>query len=427
VYDGVDYAPTTEGDVAYAIASAISRRGGALMDHKPRIKTAAMKQIKDRALFKGIPETDTIQSVLRALIPAVTESKAAAKYFLTVLGDCIVHKARETKAPCDLIYYVSPAGRKMIDKIVAAAQAFMSLNCANFVTKYHASHEFNRCRIVKLSPNCSLGPISILNMLCVAAHYACRGTGDDYLRVCGDQGLVVTALQLARHTPEQLVNQFTNQYIVAADPTTRLTTRQMTYVWRAFLSKSSLPNVIYVDGLMELLRARYEYDAETDAFVGITSGDLLQMDLFERFWEQHMRPYNVSTDFENELEIDEICAAIQKCFRKEITVTEADTVRLIRHFFPAIDVHNEKYMLHWSCDLIDKAGDVRRSVEGLRRSRGTSAGLLPFDDAYVVYCSDTLHQSVRLASKRYFYKYLQVFYAPYVVYDEFLSHDFFLK
>ena len=67
-----------------------------------------------------------------------------------------------------------------------------------------------------------------------------------------------------------------------------------------------------------------------------------------------------------------------------------------------MDVLEEKYVLHWSCDLIDKAGDVRRALEGMRHRDATGDGLVSFDDMYVAYCTTLGHQSVRMASKRYF-------------------------
>ena len=63
-----------------------------MVQWKHKTKTHIIKLIKERTLFTSIPETYTIQTVLGFLQTTLFETKDAAKYFLTVLGDNILKK-----------------------------------------------------------------------------------------------------------------------------------------------------------------------------------------------------------------------------------------------------------------------------------------------------------------------------------------------
>ena len=51
-----------------------------------------IKKIKCQNLFSIIPNSDTIQNCLNLLIPNIFSNKQEAKYFLTIIGDCILKK-----------------------------------------------------------------------------------------------------------------------------------------------------------------------------------------------------------------------------------------------------------------------------------------------------------------------------------------------
>jgi len=114
-YDGEHYLPYSEDNVIYNILSTISRDGN-LMSWKQKTKVSIMKRIKDNHIYQSIPESATIQGVLGRLYPAVFSTKAAAKYFLTILGDNILKK--ETS----LIHIVSGSAKPLIPVPVVQVQ-----------------------------------------------------------------------------------------------------------------------------------------------------------------------------------------------------------------------------------------------------------------------------------------------------------------
>ena len=90
-YDGKTYRMVTEDDIQYQLLSTISK-DRTLMDWKHKTKINIIKQIKERNIFKSVPETDTIQKIINLLCPTLFSTKSQVKYFLTIIGDSILKK-----------------------------------------------------------------------------------------------------------------------------------------------------------------------------------------------------------------------------------------------------------------------------------------------------------------------------------------------
>jgi hypothetical protein len=63
-YDGKNYFIVKEDDIIHKLLSSISKER-VLLDWKHKTKINVIKLIKDRSLLNSIPETDTIQNVLK--------------------------------------------------------------------------------------------------------------------------------------------------------------------------------------------------------------------------------------------------------------------------------------------------------------------------------------------------------------------------
>ena len=89
-YDGKTYKTIKDDDIHHHLLSTITDEGK-LMAWKHKTKQTIIKQIKERSLFKSVPETYTIQNVL-GFLQTIFGTRMEAKYFLTVIGDCILKK-----------------------------------------------------------------------------------------------------------------------------------------------------------------------------------------------------------------------------------------------------------------------------------------------------------------------------------------------
>ena len=93
VYDGLYYQQCKEDDVLYDIVSSITKtHNHTVQNWKHKTKVTVLRKIKDNVLTKSVPESETIQRVLRLLYPSIFSRKSEAKYFLTIIGDNIQKK-----------------------------------------------------------------------------------------------------------------------------------------------------------------------------------------------------------------------------------------------------------------------------------------------------------------------------------------------
>jgi hypothetical protein len=209
-----------------------------------------LKQIKDRNLFDSIPETDTIQSILNSLYPSFFSSKNAAKYFLTIIGDNILKKNTH------LIFLVSASMKKFLSELDNVAFGSIGYNnsISNFMTKYHESHCYENCRLIKINEHFSndvwreiLKKIG-LDLLCVAVHYSKRyENSDNFIDNKSDEDLSNYSYYLKNSNPKNIVLEFCHKYIIQTANDIKIDWKNLHFLWKQFLSNSNLPNIVYSD------------------------------------------------------------------------------------------------------------------------------------------------------------------------------------
>ena len=213
-YDGKNYSSIKEDDILHKILTTISYDSG-LQDWKYKTKNSIIKQIKGTNLLATIPESATIQSVLKKLCPAVFSNRETAKYFLTILGDNILKKNK------DNIYLVNGKSKAFLSQL--DEYAYLTIGHANTTKnfiKYHESHDYNNCRLININ-DYGEDIISIeqsLNLFCVACHYSNRFVNaDEFLsKKCGES-LKNYSLYLKNNTMENIVETFCKNMIVPTE------------------------------------------------------------------------------------------------------------------------------------------------------------------------------------------------------------------
>jgi hypothetical protein len=359
-YDGTRYEITSEDNVLHHILTTITSEKQ-LMDWKQRTKVYIMKRIKDNTLLKSVPESTTIQRVLDNVYPSLFETKQAAKYFLTIIGDSLFRKNSE------LVYFIQPRAKTFLREIAnSSLYLFGSNTTTSFKYKYY-DHNYSQCRLVKINDSVETENIwgnilrnVSLDMLCVAAHYSIRyGSADEYIsRFSNAPSLETYTFFLKNTSQEQLVVRFideylqvslngTNQYMgvspsstppnasnlllaltapasmsvptvyshspeisgqkwqVGPRDTTRLISwKNMQYLWRHYLESLQLPTVIFQQNLKNMLtqQLRENYKEDADSFIGVSSRFMPAIRAFIYFWDT-----TISHEEMGEYEIDELC------------------------------------------------------------------------------------------------------------------------
>jgi hypothetical protein len=441
-YNGKNYKIIKEDDIIHNLLSTISKER-VLLEWKHKTKNNIIKLIKERNLFTCIPETDTIQNVLNFFYPSIFSTKSQAKYFLTIIGDNILKKNSH------LIFLVTQNMKKLLSEIDTIASITIgNINTtSNFMTKYHENHSYDNCRLIKMSENISIDVWKDilqkkgLDILCIASHYSNRyENSDNYIDNKADEELKNYSYYLKNNKQQEIVEKFCSKYIKIDDVNEcKIEWKNLHFIWKQFLFNYNLPNMIYSNTLKNILKEKYIYNEENDSFINITSKYLPVQSDFIKFWENNIKiiqDQNTDVITESELEVDELCSLF-KLWSKQTeeqlltngNISEENVIKILKHFFPHIEIIEYKYVLNVSCILWNKNNDINFSFAYIKEQikNDYTLALISFEDAYnyyYKYCN--LNSYKFIVSKRYFENYLYFKFENHIVYEKFIETQWFL-
>ena len=439
-YDGKTYRIIKDDDIHHHLLSTITDEGK-LMAWKHKTKQTIIKQIKERSLFKSVPETYTIQNVL-GFLQTIFESRTEAKYFLTVIGDCILKKNTGQQ-----MYFINSNIKKLIlliDSIAYVTTGNSIMN--NFISKYHDSHDITNYRLIKTNENAISHDLikDVLNkigidLLCISAHYSERYTNsDNYLLTKADENVKQYTLFFSQNNIDTIVDIFIKQCINVKQSSetniyNTLSWKNMHYIWKQYLSSINVPNMIYTNNLKDILKTKLAFTEIGDdsvnkelTFNNVTSKYLPTVSSFMAFWEKHITILTnvnineaiVTNVIDDEYEIDEIATLYKMSDFKNVSITDKDIIKMIHHYFsPQVEVIENKYITNISCNLWSKHDDILKFLDvykGNVNNIKKKNDLISFDELYKSYKSfcqarqlvDKDKRLLPIVSKQFFEKFV---------------------
>jgi len=441
VYDGKNYSMVKEDIIQHNLLTSISNVR-TFMDWKYKTKVNIIKLIKERNLFTSIPESYTIQKVLNTLQPLFS-NKNQAKYFLTIMGDNILKKNNE------LSFLIKPKSKKYLLELsksigfVTGIQNTLHI----FFTKYHINYFYENCRLLKMENNISLEmwvdilSKEILDIICVATHYSQRFKNSDnfIMNNVNNEELKNYVLYLKNNNKNDILNKFCSHSIDNMSGE-KIGWKNFHLIWKLYISQFSLPNIIYSNNLKQLLMERYEYNESTDLFNNITSKYIPYISNFINFWEKTITIIISPETHAYELEIDELCI-LYKYWRQENNInfikntSENDIIKILNHFFPSIEIIENKFILKANSNMWNKNMDIKQSINSLHihykelytiDPANNNSHFISFEEAYDYYNNfiNSLNNDkpfICIVSKRYFNNYLQLNLSSYILHENFIS------
>ncbi len=419
-YDGKHYSVAKKDDIIHKLILTISSSKD-LHEWKFEVTDVIMKHIRERSLHETVPESSTIQYVLKLLVPSIFSTREEAKYFLTILGDNILKKNK------DHIYLAYGKYKPFLTLLDEYAYMTVGHNgiTKNFL-KYHETHNYVDCRLIhfKGERETDLTVNQCLDLFCVACHYSSRfKDGDEYIQKKATEQLRKYTFFLKNQTRQEIIDDFCGHMIDNAhdsSPSQSLYTlklKDVHYLWKSYLIKYNLPTMMYFNVIKQLMTAKYDYDSSQELFANITSKHLPVVRKLIDFWEKHI---TVTTG--DELEIDELCMLFKSTCG---SIEETEALKIICHFFPDTEVIETKYIMNISCNLWMKKEDIKQSMIGLcshYKSLNTQE-FISFDDAYQYYRNT--FKPKYIANKRYFENSIRSYVSKHIVYGTFISNTWY--
>lgn len=447
-YDGKTYKIVREDDIHYNLLSTITDEKK-LIVWKYKTKQIIIKKIKERNLLKSTPETYTIQVVL-SFLNTIFGSKMEAKYFLNVLGDCILRKITTDKP---LLFFVSSNLKKfvqIIDNICYVTTGNTIIN--NFITKYHDTHNLQTYRLIKTNNNemsydlikDMVNKIGI-DLLCVACHYSYRNeSSDNFLLSNADDTIKNHVLFFVNNSIDNIINDFKLQcieFVQSNNDMHYVSWKNMHYIWKQYLSTNNIPNILFSNSLKETLKTMLSYKDTPNGdiiFTGITSKFLPKVGSFLEFWDKHIVIIENNIQSEYEYELDEIVSLYKlqnHNTENYVYLNENDMIKMINHYYPHIEINDNKYVCNILCNLWNKDEELNEMISvykfNIKNTNSITNNedekLVSIDELYehyrsYCYAKRTMHEKTTpIISKQYFEKHIQKHLEAFIKFEKFVD------
>tara|TARA_B100001769_G_scaffold271658_2_gene264814 strand:+ start:2375 stop:3880 length:1506 start_codon:yes stop_codon:yes gene_type:complete len=347
-YDKLHFIADSEDNILHKVITSLNNNTH-LMQWKHKIKINIIKRIKDKSPLYTIPESKTIQFVIKFFLSIFT-SRNHVKYFLTVLGD-IIHGKSEN------IYICSSALKYILNELNIQLNTYIgSYNIFNNIKYKIHDHDLKKCRI--LYNNDSTNKINIpeyfskfvVDIICVSSHYSMRyKSSDNFLNQCNENNLIEHSYYLFKNSTDNIIDNFIEKSITTCENSV-ITNKNMLFIWKAFLKEKNLPNILFHETLINILKTKLNYENTT--FINITSMILPIVVDFKNYWDKNIY------EGDDTYEIDELCRLFKNKNKRYSDMDDLFFLELIRHLYPNILIDNDKFIIGIKCNDWNKEQEV---------------------------------------------------------------------
>ncbi len=435
-----------EDDILHKILLSI-REKRLLQPWKYKTKNNIMKRIKNNNLLDTIPESQTIQQVIHLFTRAkIFNDKEEVKYFLTIVGDNILKKNS------NLIHIVNTESKDFIRELNSICYGFIGFTCdSSFKFKFH-DHVFSNTRLLNMKSVEEDIWLEILmkntvDIICVSCHYSNRYNGSDnfLFETNVDESISDHIFYLKDRTSESIIEEFILKYIESTIDTdkiqsnlvlnkdteiTKISMKDMQYLWRHFLNYQNLPNIVFQNNFKKIIieKLNINYNSEIDSFIGLSSKYLPIIKLFLEYWNDNINI--VDEENENEFEINEIVILFKKwCmdnYNTNINLSEKKALDLISYFYPEITIDQNKFIYQIKTDLWNKNEDIICAYNSFKIELDNKYGKreknVSIYDIYNYY-TNMYRDTKLIAGKQYFERFIKEYFYERVIDDNYIKLD----
>jgi len=407
-YDMKHYKIYEEDKLISDIYTEITQHNPLLHSLKFDILQDIINELKQQLLFNCLPESSTIQNIIKYLMTYFFESKDDAKYFCCVIGDIILNKSINVNICINshLNEFIKTFEEISIKELGDLLPFGLSnrFSCNTIVQ----TNPLNNHRIIKSNNdnqrylwNGFLNKHAI-DLLAVCIHYSKRYlNSENYIKHHKSPD---TILYLKNNTPKEIVEEFClNHLDVKKDCVIHY--ENMEYLWHTFLSNNYIPDSILSTSheLHEMIRSYIQYDHLNKKYLSIFHKDAQQIEDIKQFLNSEL-----VVDVNDELEISELIAIFQE---QHYLVDESMMVSLLKYFTHCDITDDNKIICDTRCKLWDKKGGLDTFINIMKKGASLNYPItedLTINDIYTKYCKYTSNNGnvCKIVTKKYFVNYI---------------------
>lgn len=339
-FDGKHFVPYNESDIIYNILHDI-KSYNSLSRWKHKVKINTLKHIKLKSPIFDQPENilGTISNyIYNEIVGKLFPCENSAKYFMLCIGHNII-----TKNKNDFIYIIDRKYKNFINEIESLYYTYFGKSniFINFKYKYY-NHDYNCARFIKtinsneknikLPKNISEHIIDFF-ALCYKLQ-TIYGTPDDFIMSLDDSTpLYKHVFFVNNKSPEKIVDIFIEK-MIEESILSEISFNRMIILWKIFLNNHGVPNIIFQNKLIDILKNKFEYCNSSQVFKNITSSYLPNISTFLTYIDEKLSKNTESDD----LYIGDLLQGF------DITMDTA--VDLLNHVYNDIEIDNY-YILNY--------------------------------------------------------------------------------
>lgn len=366
------WAITREDDIIHKIGASLPKD---LLFSKYKLIQSIMKKIKETPIYSAATPYATTM-----VIHKIPMKKEYAKFFLTIIGDILLHK-KVTE-----VYYLDISYKPYLKHIHQQLYVLTHKAISDvFKYKYH-DHKYDSCRI--LQGQCTYFTESCMIEFIIAAVYLSNKYGSSEAYIQHPESIIQKdVLFLRNHTPETLIQHFLNTHTTPT-PGVHMSHKDMFFLWQIFLKRKGIPSVISQQNFKYLLLGKCENDLCMNCSPS-AQADILRL---KHFWDTYIR-YD-----ENEYELHELATLYAQQEKGIISIELLKDI--IQLEYPSVAIHGDK-IVNITCSLWNKTDDL-----DTLKDMCDHKGLIHVSDMYTFYLETPFKYRVgRDYFEKYFSKY----------------------
>lgn len=424
-YTGKNYEIVNEDEVWYTILTDITKKN-VLVEWKQKIKNIIIKQIKNNSLFNTIPESYTVQQVIKYLAPTLLDNKDHAKYFLTLLGDNILGKNQ------NLTFFTCHESKYFLENLEQFCLCYFKtkLNITSNIKFKYRNQDYKNCRIIYFTKSIQntnnwfhYMKHNLFNIIAVACHYSNRFKNSDKYLTTKNENFKNKVSYIKNNTEESIVQRFIDQMITFKDNHDyNIHFNDIYFLWKSYLILNNLPNMMYKITFETLIKKKII--STNNHFTGIESTHLNNIKLFKKFWHN-----TIIHDQDDEIEISELYVIFNNWTnsnkKKMINFSEEDFSNMIKHFYPDIIIEDDKNLQNVKCITWDKQKDIVDFLTNSYNDIMESGEDKSLFQLYVLYCNYTEDTNNLTVSKNYFIRYIDRVIPRQYISNNYILHSYF--